>query len=381
MNYNVIINFIRSLYKNQEFVPLHAPIFIGNEKKYLNNCIDSTYVSYVGNYVVEFEKYISEYTQSKFSIALVNGTAALHIALKLVGVKNNDEVLTQSLTFVATTNAISYLGAKPTFIDSDLSTLGMSAESLFDFLDKYCIVKTDGFCYNKETGKKISACVPVHVFGHPVEIDKIVDICNKFNIPVVEDAAESLGSKFKNIHTGKFGKLGILSFNGNKIVTTGGGGMIITDDEDIAKRAKYITTTAKVPHKWEFFHDEIGYNYRMPNLNAAIGLAQMEKIDVFIKNKRELALIYNKFFDNIGIDFFIEKDNCFSNYWLNTILLKNRVERDKFLLETNNAGIMTRPAWTLMNKLPIYSDCFSANLNNAKYLEDRIVNIPSSIRI
>ncbi|MCX6113443.1 MAG: LegC family aminotransferase, partial [Proteobacteria bacterium] len=289
--------------------------------------------------------------------------------------------LTQALTFVATVNAISHTGARSVFIDSELKTLGMCPEKLEEFLRNNCIIKDDGYTYNKKTNKRISACVPMHVFGHPVRIDEIIRICDKYNITVIEDAAESLGSYYRSKHTGLFGKMGILSFNGNKTITTGGGGMVITDDEFIAKRAMHITKTAKTPHPWEFIHDEVGYNYRLSNLNAAVGCAQMECFPEFLKNKRELAGIYKEFFSGINIEIISEPKDSKSNYWLNAIILKNREERDTFLKETNDNGVMTRPVWRLMNKLPMYKGCESTNLDIAQWLEDRVVNIPSSVRL
>ena len=376
--YKEIINFIRNLYNTKGFIPLHAPALKGNEEKYVLDAIRSTFVSYVGRYVNEFEKRISEYTGVNSAIATVNGTSALHIALLLSGVKNGDEVITQPLTFVATCNAIKYSGADPVFVDISLKTLGMSPESLKNFLDKYAEIR-NGYSYNKETGKRIKACVPMHTFGHPLEIDKIVEICNEYNIDVIEDAAESLGSFYRNKHTGTFGKFGILSFNGNKIITTGGGGIILTNDKKIAQKAKHITTTAKVPHLYEYFHDEIGYNYRMPNINAALGVAQLEKIEDFVWIKREIAQEYKIFFDKKGIKFFTEPENCRSNYWLNAIILENKKQRDEFLKITNQNGIQTRPAWTLMYKLPMYKDCFKMDTPNAEYIEGRLVNIPSGV--
>lgn len=378
--FSEIIEFVRKIYKSDEFIPLHAPVFLGNEKKYLNECIDTTFVSYVGRFVSRFEEITKEYTGAKHAVAIVNGTCALEIALRLCNVQRGDLVLTQALTFVATSNAISYTGAEQFFIDSDKDTLGMSVEKLSEFLEFHTEVRNDGFCYLKSNGKKITACVPVHIFGHSCRIDEIVSLCDKYNITVVEDAAESIGSTYKGKHTGTFGKVGIISYNGNKTVTTGGGGMIITDDEEIAATAKYITTTAKVPHPWEFFHDRLGYNYRMTNVNAAIGCAQMEYIDEIIKNKRETAALYKDFFEKIGIPFFEEKKDCYSNYWLNVVFLENREERESFLKYTNDHKVMTRPAWTLMNKLPMYTHCGSDDLSNAQWLEDRIVNIPSGLR-
>ncbi len=380
--YKETIDFIRKTYGEYEkVIPLHVPVFAGNEKKYLEKCIDTTFVSYVGEFVGKFEQMICEFTGSKYAVAMVNGTCALEIALKIAEVKSGDEVLTQALTFVATSNAIAHCGATPVFIDSDIDTLGLSVEKLEEFLSKQCEIRDDGFLYNKVSANRIAACVPVHIFGHPSRIDRIVEICNKFNICVVEDAAESIGGYYKGKHTGTFGKLGILSFNGNKTITTGGGGMILTDEEKLAMRAKHISTTAKIPHPWEFAHDEVGYNYRITNLNAAVGCAQMEKIDFYLKNKRELAGLYEEFFKKTGIDFFTEKKDCMSNYWLNCIFLKTFEEREMFLKYTNENGVMTRPVWRLMNKLPMYKNCFCTNLDNAKWLEERLVNIPSSVRI
>jgi perosamine synthetase len=374
-----IVKFIKDLYKDKDFVALHEPVFIGNEKKYVNDCIDTTFVSSVGKYVDKFEQMIAEFSGVKYAIATSNGTSALHISLKLVGVDENSEVITQPLTFIATTNAISYLGAKPIFLDVDKDTLGLSPNSLEEFLENETFVDDSGNCINKTTKKVIKACVPMHTFGHPCEIDKIVDICDKHNIEVVEDSAESLGSFYKDKHTGTFGKVGIFSFNGNKIITTGGGGMIVTDDKELAKKAKHITTTAKIRHPYEYIHDEVGYNYRLTNLAAALGVAQMENLEFFIKKQRELATIYREFFDNIGIEFITEPKNSKSNYWLNGIVLKSREERDKFLKETNESKIMTRPIWRLMNKLDMYKNCQSTYLSNAIYLEDRVVNITSSV--
>jgi len=309
----------------------------------------------------------------------MNGTGALHIALQLAGVKHNDLVITQPLTFIATANAISHSGAEPVFVDVDRDTLGMSPESLENFLREFVETAKDGFSYNRVSGKRISACVPVHIFGHPCRIDEIVEICNKYRIPVVEDAAESIGTLYKGKHTGTFGKLGIFSYNGNKTITAGGGGMILTDDAELGKLAKHLTTQAKVPHLWEFIHDHVGYNYRMPNINAALGVAQMESLDYFIQKKRELATTYKKFFDSIGMHLFTEPINARSNYWLNAVLLGNRVERDLFLEYFNSRKIMTRPAWRLMNQLPMFEKCQTWQLDNAQWLEDRIVNIPSSV--
>jgi len=376
-----IIDFIKSLYPDEDPVPLHAPRFLGNEKKYLIDCIDATYVSYIGKYVNRFEEMIVEYTGAKYAIAVVNGSCALHIALKLSGVNPGDEVLTQTLTFVATANAISYCGGQPVFLDSDKTTLGMAPDKLATFLESATFVKDDGNCYNIKSGRRIAACVPVHIFGHPVQVDKIKALCEQYHIPLIEDAAESLGSFYKAKHTGTYGRAGILSFNGNKPVTTGGGGMIITDDELLASRAKHITTTAKVPHKWEFIHDEVGYNYRLPNINAALGCAQMELFPQCLKNKRQLAAIYKDFFKKKGVDFISERADCRSNYWLNAIILKDRNEQDEFLQYAHSNGVTCRPVWRLMSNLEMYKHCHTDGLENAKWFEDRVVNIPSSVRI
>jgi perosamine synthetase len=316
---------------------------------------------------------------SKYAIATVNGTSALHVSLLLADVKENDEVLTQALTFVATCNAISYIKAKPIFIDVDLDTMGMSPDSLKSFLENNCEL-LDNKCINKNTKKIIKACVSMHTFGHPCRIEEIKDICDKWNIILVEDSAESLGSYYKNKHTGTFGKLGAFSFNGNKIITSGGGGIIVTDDEDLAKEAKHLTTTAKISHPYEYVHDQIGYNYRMPNLNAALLVAQLEQIEKFLKDKRELAKKYNEFFKNFdGIDFINEPKDCSSNFWLQAVILKDKDKRDEFLTFSNKNGVMTRPIWQLMNNLEMFKDSESTDLKNSEYLSQRIVNIPSSV--
>lgn len=408
-------SFIRSAYNEPtEFIPLHDPRFIGNEKKYLMECIDSNFVSSVGKFVGQMEQLCAEYTGAKYAVAAMNGTAALHIALQLVGVQREDEVLTQALTFIATANAISYTGAHPVFLDVDRETLGLSPEAVKTWLQQNAelrpIAQSPSLkvaCYNKHTNRRISACVPMHTFGHPVKIDELKTVLNKYNIPLIEDAAESIGSYYspseshevhsveclktnsiegkisrgKGKHTGTFGKMGILSFNGNKLITAGGGGMILTDDEELAKLAKHITTTAKIPHQWEFRHDMVGYNYRMTNIQAALGCAQMEQLDFLLKLKRELAMQYKEFFANTEFEFVTEPENCTSNYWLNAIITKDRKQRDEFLEHTNNNGVMTRPVWELMNRLPMFGDCQTDNLENSRWLADRIVNIPSGAPI
>lgn len=374
-----LLEFIRSTFhKSEAFIPLHEPTFNGKEKEYLNECIDSTFVSSVGKYVDLFEQKVAQYTGAKHAVVTVNGTAAIQIGLIVAGVNATDEVITQPLTFISTANAINYCNATPIFLDVDKDTLGLSPLSLKTFLEKET-KQENGICINKSSGKKITACVPMHTFGHPARIDEIVAICNEHNIIVVEDAAESLGSYYKGKHTGTFGKLGAISFNGNKIMTTGGGGMLLTDDESLAKKAKYITTQAKIPHQWEYAHDEVGYNYRMPNINAALGCAQLEQLPNFLKSKRKLAAEYNIFCEKIGLNFIEEPKDSVSNYWLNAVVLNDRNERDDFLRITNENKVGTRPIWQLMNKLPMYAHCQTDGLENAMWLEDRVVNLPSTV--
>jgi perosamine synthetase len=376
--FNNIIEFIQDTYRTKDFIPLHEPRFVGNEKKYLNECIDSTFVSSVGKYVGELEENIASYTGAKYAIATSNGTSALHISLLLGNVGQSDEVITQPLTFIATCNAISYCGAQPIFIDVDKDTMGLSPSSLKYFFENNTTVKNNQ-CINNKTSKVIKACMPMHTFGHPCRIDEIKEICDTYNVFLIEDAAESFGSLYKGKHTGTFGQMAAFSFNGNKVITSGGGGCIITNDKILAKKAKHLTTTAKVPHKWEFIHDMVGYNYRMPNLNAALAVAQLENIDGFINSKRKLASSYKEFFSTQEPTFFKEPEQSKSNYWLNTILLKNKDQRDKFLEETNSRGVMTRPIWTLMNQLPMFDHAQCDDLINSKWLNDRVVNIPSSV--
>ncbi|HNU53972.1 MAG TPA: LegC family aminotransferase [Candidatus Syntrophosphaera sp.] len=380
MNFPYIIDFIRSLYPDRDFIPLHEPHFGGNEKKYLEDCIDSTFVSSVGKYVDRFEEMIREFTGAKRAVATVNGTAALHIALLLAGVRRNDLVITQPLTFIATCNAISYCGAEPVFIDIDKQTLGLSADALEAWLAANSVLEGES-CYHIGSRQRLAACVPMHTFGHPCQIDRIVEICERYYIPVVEDSAESIGSYYKGRHTGTFGKLGIFSFNGNKTITTGGGGMIITDDDELGKLAKHITTTAKVPHPWEFVHDMTGYNYRLPNVNAALGCAQMEQLPQILANKRETARLYQEFFAGMdGVTYIPEPRDCVSNYWLNVVLMWDRKIRDDFLKQSNTSKVMTRPAWTLMNKLSMFSKAIAGSLEISEDIESCLVNIPSSVR-
>ncbi len=379
--YPKIVEFIHDLYQTKDFIPLHVPTFSGNEKKYLNDCIDTTFVSSVGKYVDLFEEKIAEYTGAKKAIACVNGTNALHLALMLVGVEPKDEVITQALTFVATANAISYCGAKPIFLDVDMDTMGLSPIAVENWLIANAEIK-ESVCYNKSSKQRIKACVPMHTFGHPVHLDELVNVCKRWNIELIEDAAESLGSFYKGKHTGTFGKIGVLSFNGNKTITTGGGGMLLFNDEILAQRAKHLTTQAKITHPWNFEHDAIGYNYRMPNINAAIGCAQMENLEIYLVNKRETANRYKEFFAHkADVDFFTEPDNCCSNYWLNVILFKDKESQLKFLQYTNDHHIMTRPIWELMTRLTMFEKCQSDCLKNTLWFADRVVNIPSSIRL
>lgn len=378
--YSNITNFIHSLYGTEEMVLLHAPVFMGNEKKYLEECINSTFVSSVGKFVDRFEDEVAKYTGARKAVVCVNGTNALHLALMLVGVERNDEVITQAISFIATCNAISYIGAHPLFLDVDKTTMGLSPEAVKEWLIKNAEIKNDE-CFNKVTGRRIKACVPMHTFGHPVRLDELLAICKEYHIELVEDAAESLGSFYKGKHTGTFGKIGILSFNGNKTITTGGGGMLLFNDEKLAAYAKHLTTQAKVPHRWEFVHDHIGYNYRMPNINAALGCAQMEVLYKFVQNKRETALKYKEFFATIPeIKFFTEPENCKSNYWLNVVILNDKQAQQEFLEYTNNHGVMTRPIWELMCNLEMFKECQTDGLENSRWFAERVVNVPSSVR-
>ena len=380
-NFKRITDFIHDLYGGGDFVPLSVPKFSGNEKRYLNKCIDTSFVSSVGKFVDRFEDEMAKYTGAKRAVVCVSGTNALHMSLMLGGVLSNDEVLTQALTFVATCNALSYIGAKPVFIDVDKDTLGLSPKAVREWLTKNAEIK-NGECFNKRTGRRVKACVPMHTFGHPVHLDELVDVCNEYHITLVEDAAESIGSLYKGKHTGTFGKVGALSFNGNKTITTGGGGMMLFQDEELGALAKHITTQAKIPHRWEFKHDHIGYNYRMPNINAALGCAQLENLERFVEDKRQTAHEYAEFFRGVdGVEFFVEPENCRSNYWLNTLIFKDKETQQSFLQYSNDHGVMTRPIWELMSRLPMFKDFENDGLINSIWLGDRIVNIPSSVRL
>jgi perosamine synthetase len=379
--YHDVVSFVHELYGTEGMVPLHVPTFRGNEKKYLNECIDTTFVSSVGKFVDRFEEMMVDYTGTQKAVVCVNGTNALHMAMLLVGVDRDDEVITQALTFIATCNAISYIGAHPVFIDVDKDTMGLSPDAMEAWLKENAEIKGES-CYNRRTGRRIKACVPMHTFGHPIHLDKLVEVCNRYHIELIEDAAESLGSFYKGKHTGTFGKIGVISFNGNKTITTGGGGMLLFQDETLGNYAKHLTTQAKVPHRWQFVHDHIGYNYRMPNINAALGCAQLEEIDHILANKRETAEKYKQFFsDKENIQFFTEPEDSKSNYWLNAVLLNDKEEQLKFLEYTNNHAVMTRPIWELMNRLPMFKDCETDGLQNTVWFADRVVNIPSSVRI
>ena len=360
------------------YIPLHRPVFNGNEKKYLTECINNNFVSSVGNKVTEFEKKIAKFVGARYAVATVNGTNALHIAIKLAGVKPGDEVITQALTFVATCNAITYAGANPVFVDVDKDTMGLSPYALINFLQKNAEKRSDGI-YNKKSGKKITACIPMHTYGFPCRIKKICNICKKWGIAVVEDAAESLGSYVDKKHTGTFSLIASLSFNGNKIITTGGGGMIITNNFKLAKRAKHITTTAKIPHPYEFVHDEIGYNFRMPNINAALGCAQIEQLDTFLLKKKKLANHWKNFFEKKKKNIIKPLKGNKANYWLNSVVFISKRERDNFLNFTNKKGVMTRPIWRLMSELKMFEICQNDGLKNSLWLQDRVVNIPSSV--
>jgi len=378
--YNSLIRFIRDQYRAEDFIPLHAPVFNGNEQKYVADTIQSTFVSSVGAYVDRFERDIVDYTGSPKAVATVNGTAALHIALKLAGVLPGELVITQPLTFVATCNAIAYCNAEPVFIDVDRHTLGLSPTAMAVWLEEHAQIDDNGLCRTKADGKVIRACLPMHTFGHPADLDGLVKVCANWNLALVEDAAESLGSFYKGRHTGTFGLLGTLSFNGNKIITTGGGGMVLTNKE-LGDRAKHLTTTAKQPHPYEYVHDEVGYNYRLPNLNAALGCAQLEQLETFISAKRELADCYATHLKGSDLQFFTEPTDCRSNYWLNVVVCENKQERDALLKATNDNSVMTRPIWALMNHLPMYASSRKGDLTQAEWLEARVVNLPSSVKL
>ena len=376
--FNSVVQFIRDRYRTLDFIPLHAPLFEGNEREYVLDTINSTFVSSVGAYVDRFEREIADYTNSPSAVVTVNGTSALHMSLLLAGVSSGDYVITQALTFVATGNAINYCKAEPIFLDVDRKSLGLSPQKVDAWLEEHAYIDDTGHCRYKMDHRFIKACIPMHTFGHPVDMDNLLGVCQRWQIALIEDAAESLGSFYKGSHTGTLGKLGILSFNGNKIITTGGGGMILTNTE-LGQRAKYLTTTAKKPHPYEFYHDEVGYNYRMPNLNAALGCAQLEQLERYIASKRRLAQNYFSLFSNSSMQFVIEPEHCRSNYWLNAVICTDRSQRDELLKVTNDAGVMTRPIWQTLNTLPMYKNSPQGSLTNTEWLADRVVTLPSSV--
>ncbi|MBN3493418.1 LegC family aminotransferase [Vibrio neptunius] len=372
-----IVEFVRDTYKTDEFIPLHAPTFEGNEKAYVMETIESTFVSSVGKFVDDFERKIEAYTGTAKAVATVNGTAALHAALYMADVQRGDLVVTQALTFVATCNALYHMGAEPIFLDVSPVSLGLCPKAVDAFLEENAEV-TDAGCIHKKTGRRIKAVVPMHTFGHPVELDELVAVCLKWNITLVEDAAESLGSFYKGKHTGTMGDFGAVSFNGNKIITTGGGGMVLCKTQELGARTKHVTTTAKVPHPYEFFHDEPGFNYRMPNLNAALGCAQMEVIEQYLKQKRLLAERYKNFFKGTDFKFVTEPEYAKSNYWLNAIICPDKERREEVLKGTNGSGVMTRPIWQLMHRLPMFENAIRGDLTYSEFIEAHLINLPST---
>lgn len=364
----------------RETASLHEPLFHGKEQEYVQDCVESTFVSSVGTYVDRFERDLADYTGARRAVAVVNGTAALQVALQLAGVERGDEVIVPALTFVATANAVRYLGAIPHFADCDEATLGLDPATLREWLDSIAERTTEG-CRNRHSGRRIRALVPMHTFGHPCDMDGLMEVAHDYGLTLVEDAAESLGSCYHGRHTGTFGLLGTFSFNGNKIVTTGGGGAILTDDEQLADRAKHLTTTAKQPHRWEYVHDEVGYNFRMPNLNAALGCAQLEQLPEFLSSKRRLYSRYCEAFSELeNVRVMSEPSRCESNFWLQALILDDVVadQRNEILAATNESGLMTRPVWMLLNKLEPYRECPSAPIPVAESLIRRIINVPSS---
>ncbi|MEZ8470160.1 LegC family aminotransferase [Vibrio splendidus] len=372
-----IVEFVRDTYKTDEFIPLHAPTFNGNEKAYVMETIDSTFVSSVGKFVDDFERKVEAYTGTAKAVATVNGTAALHAALYMADVQRGDLVITQALTFVATCNALYHMGAEPIFVDVSPVSLGLCPKAVDAFLSEHAEI-TEAGCIHKQTGKRIKAVVPMHTFGHPVELDELVVVCLKWNLVLVEDAAESLGSFYKGQHTGTMGDVSALSFNGNKIITTGGGGMVLCKTEELGARTKHVTTTAKVPHPYEFFHDEPGFNYRMPNLNAALGCAQMEVIEQYLKQKQQLAKCYENLFSRTDFQFVTEPDYAESNYWLNAIICPDKKSREEILAGTNSAGVMTRPIWQLMHRLPMFENAMRGDLTYSEFIEAHLINLPST---
>lgn len=373
-----LIKLVRDIYATNEFIPLHAPTFSGNEQAYLAETITSTFVSSVGKFVDEFEQKIQTFTQSPRAVATVNGTAALHTALHLADVKAGDLVITQALTFVATCNALYHMGAKPVFIDIEPKSFGLSPKATATWLADQAVLDADGQCRHKTSGAAIKAIMPMHTFGHPVQLDELLTVCKEWNLTLIEDAAESLGSYYKGQHTGTLGRFAALSFNGNKVITTGGGGMLLCREVEDGARAKHVTTTAKAPHAYEFYHDEAGFNYRMPNLNAALGCAQMEQLEAMLANKRKIAEQYESFFADTDYQFVKEPDYARSNYWLNAIVCPDLTSRNSFLEATNTQGVMTRPVWQLMHRLRMFADALRGDLTQSEWAEARLVNLPSS---
>jgi aminotransferase in exopolysaccharide biosynthesis len=374
---NKLIDFVRNIYGTNEFIPLHAPVFAGNELKYVSETIGSTFVSSVGKFVDDFEHQIEVFTQTKKAVATVNGTAALHAALYMAGVERGDLVITQALTFVATCNALYHMGAEPIFVDVSKISLGLCPKAMEAYLEEYAIINEKG-CVHKTTQQRIRAVIPMHTFGHPVEMDELLVVCEKWKIILVEDAAESLGSYYKGTHTGTLGEFGAVSFNGNKIITAGGGGVVLCRDASDGAHTKHVTTTSKVPHLYEFYHDEPGFNYRMPNLNAALGCAQMEALPSYLEKKRQLAHYYQTFFEGSDFTFVEEPKYAKSNYWLNAIVCPTKESRDELLKKTNDEGVMTRPVWQLMHTLPMFKESMRDSLKNSKWLAERLVNVPST---
>jgi aminotransferase in exopolysaccharide biosynthesis len=373
-----LIDFIQTYYSSEEFIPLHAPNFNGNEKAYVCETIDSTFVSSVGGFVDEFENKIEKFTSAGKAIATVNGTAALQTALYMSNVQAGDLVITQALTFVATGNALIHMGSAPIFIDVDKESLSLCPKKMQGWLEDNAELDNDGSCIHRLTGAVIKAAMPMHTFGHPAKLDELKAVCESWNLILIEDAAESLGSFYKGRHTGTIGHFSALSFNGNKIITTGGGGMLLCRDQANGRRAKHITTTAKIPHPFEYYHDEPGFNYRLPNLNAALGCAQMEGLTEILQKKRELANSYEAFFKETEYEFLLEPEYASSNYWLNALICLDKEHRDELLNETNQNGVMTRPVWRLLNELPMFKNAIKGDLSTSKWFADRIVNIPSS---
>jgi len=373
-----LIEFIRETYQTNEFIPLHAPTFPGNEQAYVAETIASTFVSSVGKFVIDFEHKIESFTGSPKAVATSSGSSALHTALYMAGVTSGDLVITQALTFVATCNTLYHMGAAPIFVDIAKASLGLSPQAVQAYLEEHGVLDEHGLCTHKETGQIIRALLPMHTFGHPVELDELAVICHRWNLVLIEDAAESLGSFYKGKHTGTVGDFAALSFNGNKIITTGGGGMLLANSQSSGERAKHITTTAKVPHPYEFYHDEPGFNYRMPNLNAALGCAQMESLPLFIEQKRALAKHYRTFFSDSELQFVHEPSYAKSNYWLNAVICPDTHSRDRLLKSTNDNGVMTRPVWQLMHRLPMFKDAMCGSLTNSELIESRLINLPSS---